>query len=72
MAEIAALSGAKQNFRGGGIRASLKRVGVVKADNVIGKKRFGKFFKIQRRINVEDSDFPILLKSKLNYTSFKD
>ena len=44
MAEIAALSGAKQNFRGGGIRAGLKRAGVVKADNVIGKKKVWEIF----------------------------
>ena len=34
MAEIAALSGVKPNFGGGGIRAGVKRAGVMKADKV--------------------------------------
>lgn len=35
MAEIAALRGVKPNFGGGGIKAGIKRAGVIKTDKVI-------------------------------------
>ena len=35
MAEIAALSGVKTNFGGGGIRVGVKRAGVIKVDKVL-------------------------------------
>ena len=34
MAEIAALRGVKPNFGGGGIKAGIKRAGVIKTDKV--------------------------------------
>ena len=40
MVEIAALSGVKPNFGGGGIRTSVKRTGVIKTDKVLNIKKY--------------------------------